>query len=371
MKKIPLSGQFTYSIISEPIPEIIDLMSRTVHGTPGKLQYQLGEVGRKMKVIKNCYYLTLWRGDRLLGMIGIVKRPSSFNDINYNSWYLRYFTIFAPLRSETHQIKQGTRWQSSTLSGMLKSLAVSIVENPDKLLEGNERKENSFVFGYIEKDNERSQQFSELGQFGTIRELCTILFSRFRPRQDPCVSRIADEDKPFVIEQLNEFYRYHTMFSTENIFFKDNYYVYWKEGEIVAGLQANPETWSIKAMTGISGRLLLDVFPRLPGLSKIINPDSFKFNAMEGIFYKEGMKDCLIPLIESACRMNGVHFGITWLDTGSPLLKTLDSINKYGIINRFFRRIPGDIKIKFLQMDEKDIRIFRENPAYISCFDTT
>jgi len=371
MKKIPLSGQFSYSIFSQPTHEIIDHMSHTVHGTPGKLQYQLSDVGKKMKAIRNCYYLTLWRGDRLLGMIGIVKRLTTYDGKNYNSWYLRYFSIFAPLRSEKHRKKQVPSRQSSSLSNMLKSIAVDMVENPDKFLEDSPLQENSFVYGYIEKDNDRSQQFSEVGQFGNIRELYTILFSRFRPRLDPGVSRIAEEEKTVVIERLKEFYRLHTMFSTDNIFFEDNYYVYKQDGVIVAGLQANPETWSIKAMTGLSGWLIMDVIPKLPGLSSIVNPKAFQFIAMEGIFYLEGMQDCLIPLIESACQMNGVHFAMTWFDRRDPLLKTLDDINKYGVINRFFRRIPADIKIKFLQWDEQDTVIFRDNPAYISCFDTT
>ena len=38
-----------------------------------------------------------------------------------------------------------------------------------------------------------------------------------------------------------------------------------------------------------------------------------------------------------ACQIKEVNFAMTWLDTGAPLLKILDTINKYGTINSFYK----------------------------------
>jgi len=37
----------------------------------------------------------------------------------------------------------------------------------------------------------------------------------------------------------------------------------------------------------------------------------------------------------------------------------------------FFDAIPGDIRVRFINFDEKDIEEFHKKPAYISCFDMT
>lgn len=371
MKKVSLSSKFSYSVLDEPIPEIVEHINNTVLGTPGRLRYQLGDVEKKMKALKSCHYLTLWREERLLGTIGFVRKSTCFGDRTYDSWYLRYFSIIAPLRSDRHGKEHERRRKPSAVGNMLKELGVHYVGNPDSLLGGRSGNKKSLVYGYIEKDNFRSQQFGEVGEFGSPREFCTLLFNRFRPRLHKNVSRITDRERPEVTHELDKFYRNHTLFSTDHIFWGGNYLVYKEQGEIVAGLQANPETWRMMGMTGFSGALFLKILPRVPGMSAILDPHAFRFVALEGIFHKKGREDCLIPLVETACRLNGMYQALAWLDTEDPLLKTFDTLDRYGIFNRFFRRIPADIKIRLNGFDGEDDRIFREHPAYISCFDMT
>jgi hypothetical protein len=115
----------------------------------------------------------------------------------------------------------------------------------------------------------------------------------------------------------------------------------------------------------------LNVLPHIPGIASFYKPNAFQFVAVEGLFFKEGYEDCLIPLIESALAIHGVHFALTWLDTGSQVYSTFRKFRNFGIFSRFISRIPADVKLKVIGWDEKDKNIFYTRPAYLSCIDMT
>lgn len=161
------------------------------------------------------------------------------------------------------------------------------------------------------------------------------------------------------------------MYTEQYIFYENNYYLLKLNNEIVSAVQANPEKWEIKKKPGFKGKILFDIIPRIPGIKRIFDPQNFCFAAIEGIYYKEGYEEYLLPLLESVCALTKAHFALIWLDTDSPLINTIDKLGHHGLLSKLVKRIEVDIIAKFINFSEAEKESFRNNPAYLSCFDMT
>jgi len=117
--------------------------------------------------------------------------------------------------------------------------------------------------------------------------------------------------------------------------------------------------------------VFLKVITRLPFISKRFNPKYLKFIAFEGLWYEKEYGSRLYELIESALALHKIYLGVLWLDSDSHVHKQITELGKKGMVSRFFDAIPGDIRVRFINFDEKDIEEFHKKPAYISCFDMT
>ena len=227
------------------------------------------------------------------------------------------------------------------------------------------------MYAYVEKENARSWDFTELIGFETVGRIHTSFFSRFRPKKDPHVHTPDKPEHESILTHLREFNKEHTFYTEQNIFFNDNYLIWREDGEIVAGCQANPEVWKLMEYPGFLNKLFLKVLIRLPILSRRFDPGYLKFIALEGIWHKEGYENCLLRLFESACAHHDLYLAIIWLDSKSPLFTTIRHLGQLGIIDKFLKPALGDIRVKFIQWKEEDKRYYYEHPAYISCFDMT
>jgi hypothetical protein len=207
--------------------------------------------------------------------------------------------------------------------------------------------------------------------FETVGRIYTSYFSRFYPRKDPHVQSLGEKEKELILSRLREFYKDHTFYTEQNIFFDNNYLVWKVNGEIVAGCQANPEVWQLVDYPGLLNKLFLKVLIRLPILSRLFDPGFIKFTAIEGIWYKEGHENCLLSLFESACAYHNLNLAIIWLDERSPVFSTIHHQGNMGIISKIIKPAMGDIRVKFINWEEQDKQYFYDRPAYISCFDMT
>jgi hypothetical protein len=115
------------------------------------------------------------------------------------------------------------------------------------------------VYAYVEKENTRSWDFTEIMGFETVGRIKTSFFSRFNPKKDPHVQSLAEADKKHILSGLREFYQEHTFYTEQNIFFGNEYLVWKDKGEIVAGCQANPEVWKLVEYPGPLNKLFLKV----------------------------------------------------------------------------------------------------------------
>ena len=353
----------------EPDEELVTHLKSTILGTPGRIRYKLTSIENKLAHMTELYFVLLRRKDKLLGSIGFHKRITYFGDSNNKSWYIRYLSIHAPFRAR-RQEKENFRDQERG-SSIIRDATSPYMKDPGLLLTDNyDKTEKSLVYGYIETLNFRSLNFSEQVGYETIRKLETLIFTRFKLLAGIKAERIESSKVEDFKIVLKEFYKDHSFFTTDNMFFNGNYFVHLENGEIQAGIQVHPEAWKVIEMSGRINTALIKMLPVLPYVRRIFNPKDFRFLAIEGIYFKEGKEALIEPLIESVCKHFHTHFGLFWLDPKSDLYILLDKVIDFGIIGRSFDRAEANVRVRFNNYSEEEKRAFYENPTYMSAYDS-
>jgi hypothetical protein len=371
--------KLSVDVEQEPGEEIRNHIRNTLLGTPGKLRYRHTSLETKLPFLGRIYFLILRKSGKLLGSIAFSLREIKSNSRSHDAWYVRYFSVQAPLRDSNYKQQRLNREERKRQKrqkdkphgdSLLKNFVQPYFDEPDKMLAGNKaNKPRSLVYAFVERENLRSWNFTELVGFETVGRVCTMIFSRYNPVKHPKVSLITESEKAPHLERLREYYRNYSFFTEQNLYYQE-YYLVWREnGEIIAGCQANPESWEIVNFPGGMSRFLIKYGGKLPVISRYIVPGYQKFIAVEGIWFREGHEQCLHDLFETACAMYGLHSVVIWLDERSPLLKTLQSLGRLGIIGKFFKPAYVDIRVKFNNYRKEDRKIYFEQPAYLSCFD--
>lgn len=366
--------KLSISVEREPSMEVKELLADTILGTPGKFRYKHTSFNNKLQFLGKIYFLVLKKSGKLLGCIAFSRRDTYHKRSPVPSWYIRYFSIRAPLRAKSHKVKRrdNRKNEKPQRDSLLKHTVQKFFDDPvllDNELGNNA--EGQIVYAYVEKENIRSWDFTEIIGFETVGWIHTSMFSRFNPKMDPHVHSITDQEKEKVLHALRQFYEEHTFYTEQNIFYGDRYLVWKEDGEIVAGCQANPEVWKLVDYPGMFNKLFFNVLIRLPVLSRRFDPGYLKFLAIEGIWYENGFEKCLPSLFESACAHHDLYLAMISLDSRSPVHKTIRRLRRLGIIDRLIKPAIGDIRIKYNNCKEKDRQYFYKHPAYISCFDIT
>ena len=274
---------------------LLDLLKKNIIGTPEKsMVYQHLQVQKKAEAIAEPYYVTLLKGEDIVGTCCFCSRDTRNAGTVMPSFYLRYFTFKSSYRI-------GGR------SASIKPKQSIIRKEIYELLTGNglgKRGSQSFFhYAYVDPKNQRSAVLCHEFGFEPVRTFSTILFHRMYPRQHINIEKISAAEVPHVKELLTSFYNGYTMFSFENLFRLSNYYVVRDTaGTIVAGVQATPDHWKILSLPGVAGDMLLTVLSGLPFLNRFIKKD-YRFITFEGIYVASGKETALEQLFESLlCR---------------------------------------------------------------------
>ena len=357
-------------ILSEPTQEIRNHLSEMILGTPGKLQYRFLEINEKLSSLKNCRFLILKKSGRMIGSVCLIRRESPVTTGDYSFWYIRYMFIRVLLKPKTYKQKKKKRENALQLNYIWSSV-LKYLEQPEIMVDTSNQKKRSLLYSYVQKSNLRASSFNSGVGLLPIRTFRTYFFSRIRPVKNICVRQIREEEKQNVIKLLREFYKDYVFYFEQNMFYKGQYYVFVKDNEIIAGIQANPEAWEFLNKPGLTGFILLKVLPVIPVISKYWKPRNFRFTAVEGMFYKDGCEDALITLMESVCAIHHNHFMLYWSDTGNSIYKILTRARVKGFLSRFLPSEEGDICTRFINWKKEDADDFIRRRAYISCFDST
>jgi hypothetical protein len=369
-KKIASFYSLDVEILSAPNQEIKDHLTRMVLGTPGQLQYRFLEVSEKLSFLTNCRFLILKKLGRVIGSVCLIRRESPYAPGDYSFWYIRYMFIRAPLKPKTYKGKKKSRENALQLNFVWNSV-LKYVEQPEIMVDESIRVKRSLLYSYVQRTNPSAFNFNIQVNLLPVRTLRTYFFSRTKPEQNRFVRQIREEEKDQIIKYLREFYKDHIFYTEQNLFYKDQYYVYSKDNEIVAGLQANPEAWEFLYKPGLLGFILRKIVPVIPLISKYWKPGNFRFTAIEGVFYKDSHEDKLIDLLESVCAIHNNHFIFYWIDPESKIFRTITKPGVQGFMSRFFPSEEICLCAKFINWKKEEIDSFVSRPAYISCFDST
>lgn len=347
--------------------EILSHIKSTVLGTPGRLRYRLKKIEEKLDHINDIDFIVLTRKGKILGSVGLIRRNARVGGKFIKSWYVRYFSIRAPMRSGKQKHED---FRNKNRGGnIIRDAVMPYASQPSKLDEDFDPDEKSLVYAYVESENIRSLNFSEQMNAITARKCKTFIFSRIFLKNSLTIRSLKNDEKDGMLRKIKNFYRDYKLFTDENLFLDTNYFVLEEGGEIVAGAQVHREAWRIINMKGPLSKLMIKVLPRLPLIRNFFNPDDFHFLALEGIWYREGSEEKLNSLFASICHHFKTHFILTWADTESGLAGILYRNLDYGIIGRSFKQNEVDVRLTFNNFTEEEKSEFFENPVYVSAYD--
>ncbi len=359
-------GGLALNLHDEAPESAVDLLHDTVWGSEGGTRYRHFNTKDRITKQLDPQFLTLHKGERLLGILGFSRRELTQPSGVTEAFYIRYLSMMSSFQRQKSS-GTGSRKRSD---GLVKKMVGRLMGKPAEMnVTPGQGPEKAMFYAFVELENERSMEMTQAMGFEPVGKFSTILFSRFHPRLKDHVEVLRPEDFEEVRAQTHKFYRDHALFSDKNIFREGTYYVYRDGGEIVAGLKVNACHWKVVEMSGLSGKLILSILPRIPFLNRIFNPKAFKFGAYEGLWHLPGYESRLFDLMESALAALKLNTGMTWLDRKSPLDPVIRG-GHLGILQHLNSDVPADVIARFIKVPEEIQEDIRSKPLYISAFDS-
>jgi hypothetical protein len=339
---------------------VVELLKQTLIGTEGSL-YQLLDTEQKIHLLDQPHFFYIERHHKAIGTITICERPVSFEQQLTIALYIRYFAFDPAYQSNA---TNKSRERNSVLDQHWKKIL-----DTGNLSTDEPGKRSTFFWAFIDPQNLRSFNVNERFGFETIGTFRTFAFSRFFPQKNEYVERLAALDRKLTFEKIKLFYNDHALFSDVHLFENNNYFVYRHQGEIVAGIQANPARFRIISLPGIQGKIMIRLIPFIPYLRRIIDPKEHRFLATEGIFWLPGHEDKIERLLSSVLAMTQHYSLLIWEDNQSAAIKNLRL--KWGALQHLKKNNEINIVAKFILTDGEKIEKMKASPKYLSGFDMT
>ena len=350
---------------------ILDILNHSVQGSEGGLRFSLQNIAERIAAYKDqIRFVSLYRKNQITGTVGSCFRISGQGKLRYPSSYLRYLAFQSTYQSAPNWRRRTHPLIKHEKDDSFKQKTLEIFSKPH-LLELSEVFEGDkhIMYAFLESMNERSKNIVQQAGYDYIRSFLTVAFSRFSPKPDNRVTKLAENDKPVMEELLNAFYHDYSFFTTTYSFYGDKYYVLREGDTIIAGVCAIPTSYKVYDIPGVWGWVMMKVLPKMPLFRRLFRPGEFRYLVFDSIYCKTGREELLAPLFESACALEGFHTGLTWLDDRSDLYDKIRTGVKMGALNRMLNAKPGLVYTKFINMSDEEKEIFYDSPAYISGFD--
>ncbi len=328
-------------------PEIIRFLDETTWGTEDTL-YEHKHTHERVSQLHDPVLATLRMEGDLGSMVVIERREVRSGERLIKGYFFRYLANKLPFRQRR-------------LFGVysLKVIRLMIEDEEDEAI----------FYASVETRNLRSHNLLNRLGYREQTSIRTLAYSRFNPRKDSRVQRIQDFEKPFVMKELEQYYRNHSLVHFSYIFQDDNYFLLKENGEIIAGCQVHPSVWVVKNIPGKWGGVFLKYIPYIPVVRSIFNPNHFRFLTFEGIFVKPGREGDLIKLFESVMHHFSHRVSLIWLDVRDPLYNQLYRLGKHGLMRNFV----DNASIKILAIPDRvsdyTLQHLQSHPVYVSTFD--
>lgn len=324
--------------------QAIGLLQQTIYGTEGVRYRQTGQ-GEKIHQLHNPKFFHLYDHRELIGFYCLDQRLLTFPGASVSGYYGRYLAV----RSD----KQGKGYGQ-----LLKSTAVNHIEQTVAT--------PHLFYSYIEGKNTRSMAASLRENFESVARLKTFMFRRFSPQVDPRFRQASLVDRNLPMQLVKHQYNAYGFQNFSNINYQNNYFTLEENGQILAGVHANPILWKIVHIPGRLGSIIKYIAPFVPGLRRFFNPAQQTFVVLEGVFVDQTRPELLSVLLESVLGHFERHTAMWQIDERDPLLPLLNNVD----MGRFSQFQPGVITHVMVKTTDVPAQIqLSKEPVYISCFD--
>jgi hypothetical protein len=286
----------------------VELLERTIWGTRG-LRYRGFGFDHSLDRIPDFRTIRLWVEGQMVGAYGLSFKTVYIGQTSLQAYHRMFLAIEGGHRG--------------------RGLGRLLAEHTRRhfLLEA---KEPVVLYGYIEDTNSRSLSISHKVGYRSIGTFTSTLFSRLRPRDRPDVSKL--DDVPGMRALLMDQYRDHALVDLHDSLLPDEYWVLTRHGDVIAGVQASPRKWSLDALPGLSGWLLLRSLPRVPVLRRLLRNRHFDYCSMANLYVKEGHEADFFILCEAVlARLNQVA-AMAFGDNTCPVFNRLKGAGSFGAL---------------------------------------
>ena len=324
--------------------DAISLLQNTIYGTEG-IRYQ--QTGQELKLHKlyHPYFFQLYYGQELIGFYCLDRRPVGFPDVSVNGYYGRYLVV----RDD---------YQGKGYGQLLKSTAIDYISGSTQ--------DPQLFYSYIEAKNTRSMKASWQENFVSVAQLKTYMFRRFLPKVDYRFQIASLIDPVRTLKLVENQFAHYGFQNFVNINYQNHYFTLEENGQVLAGVQANPIVWKLVHIPGILGPLVRHVAPSVPGLRRFFNPSRQSFVVLEGVFVEKNRPDLLPVLLESVLAYYKIHTAMWQIDEKDPMIDLIKT-QKMGMLSQFQPDVITHVMVKAVNLPTTiDLS---KNPAYVSCFD--
>jgi hypothetical protein len=346
--------------------QILELLNETLWGTPGKTLYRHLDTPDIIDHISSPLFFSLHRFGNLLCTVCLSEREINVGRKTFKSKYVCYLAAAPSINGKGLRNKKE---KEKNPNGMIKTFMNNVLLTEASDGRSTSEDQKSILYAYVESDNEQSLHLCHSFGFQSVRQLTTMAFSRFYPKDFPYVRKAKPTEYEKIRKLIAQQYSLHNFLCLDYIFYGENYYVIEADGKIVAGVQANPINWSFKNLPGLSGKVLLRLLPHIPYLKKLINPKHFKFSAFEGIYCEKGYEYYLDPLFETALNQQSRNTALIWLDINCPIQQMIRKHCSLGLMDKINSNGIGEIMVRADGLTNDYWTLLKERPMYISCFD--
>jgi len=350
---------------------ILEILNHAVQGSEGGLRFSLQNIAPRIEAYKDkIRFVSLYRKNKVTGTVGSCYRISGQGKLRFPTSYLRYLAFQTSYQSEANWRKKKNEQIKPEKDETFKQKTLEIFSKPH-LLDINDVFEGDkhIMYAFVESMNERSKNLVHQAGYEYVRSFLTVAFSRFSPKQDTRVTKLAEKEKSLMESLLLDYYKEYSFFSSDFSFFGNRYYVLKEGDEIIAGVSAIPSSYKVYDVPGIWGWVMINILPKTPYFRRLFRPGEFRYLVFDAIYCKPGKEKVLTELFESVCATEGFHTGLTWLDDRSHLFDMLRSGIRMGALNRMLNAKPGLVYTRFINLTEEEKERFYDAPAYISGFD--
>lgn len=169
-----------------------------------------------------------------------------------------------------------------------------------------------------------------------------------------------------MLDSLIEHYQEYSWTDLDYSFDPQNYYILKENNEILAGMQVKEFCWTIENLPGISGKIIVNTFHRLPVLKELFNPRNYQFLKIGNIYVKKGFEKKLIGLIEAVLVLKGLKTCITYINTKTNQDQLIAKLLQSGLLS------SSSLEVKvFVKGNDPQANLWSEHePLFISISDS-